>query len=75
MLKVVSNNCYLPFNMFTQHIELCKHNRILCSILLGLLYFITTSFLTYSANHLTEIEENIYKICHIKCISEFLHYE
>ena len=31
--------------------------------------------LAYSANHLTEIEENIYKICHIKCVSEFLHYE
>ena len=29
----------------------------------------------YSAYHLTEIEENIYKICHIKCVSEFLHYK
>ena len=69
MLHIASDSCYPPFCMFIQH-------RILCSILLlGLLYSITTSLLAYSANDLTEIEENIYKICHIKCVSEFLHYE
>ena len=68
MLQIASDNCYPPFCMFIQH-------RILCSILLGLPYSITTSLLAYSAYHLTEIEENIYKICHIKCVSEFLHYK
>ena len=52
MLQIASDDCYPPFCMFIQH-------RILCSILLGLLYSITTSLLAYSANHLTEIEENI----------------
>ena len=70
MLHIASDSCYPPFCMFIQL------HRILCSILLlGLLYSIATSLLAYSANHLTEIEENIYKICHIKCVSEFLHYE
>ena len=52
---------------------------IIIFIILGLLYSITTSLLTYSANHLTVksfiwMEENIYKICHIKCVSAFLQY-
>ena len=61
--------------MIVIHRSVCSYNIEYYVLLLGLLYSITTSLLAYSAYHLTEIEENIYKICHIKCVSEFLHYE
>ena len=68
MLQIASDDCYPPFCMFIQH-------RILCSIIVRFTVLYNNFITAYSAYHLTEIEENIYKICHIKCVSEFLHYK